>query len=124
MQRNLGFRHTLVTKPTAHFYESLAAASPGTAAFAGGDTTVKFWRVTSSFLPTFGIEPRLGRNFLPEEDQPGRAKVALVADSFWRGRLNGDSRVLGTAIKVDGELYTVVGVLPPGFHVDGRPADI
>ncbi len=107
------------------FHEAIAAAAPGTATFSGeGNTTVKFWRVSASFLPTFGVEPRLGRNFLPGEDQPGTAKVALIADNFWRGRLGGDTKVLGRAIQVDGESYTVVGVLPAGFHVDGRPADI
>ncbi len=107
------------------FHEAIAAAAPGTATFSGeGNTTVKFWHVSASFLPTFGVDPRMGRNFLPEEDQPGRSKVALVADNFWRGRLGGDRNVLGGVIQVDGEPYTVVGVLPAGFHVDGRPADI
>jgi putative ABC transport system permease protein len=50
--------------------------------------------------------------------------VALVAHSFWRGRLNGDRKVLGSTVKVEGQAYTVVGVLPPGFQIDGRPADI
>jgi putative ABC transport system permease protein len=107
------------------FHEAIAAAAPGTATFsAEGNTTVKFWRVSASFLPTFGVEPKMGRNFLAEEDQPGKTKVALVADSFWRGRLGADPKVLGSAVKLDGEPYTVVGVLPAGFHVDGRPADI
>ncbi len=107
------------------FHEAIAAAATGTATFsAEGNTTIKLWRVSASFLPTFGVEPKMGRNFLPEEDQPGKAKVALVADSFWRGRLGADPKVLGSVVKVDGEPYTVVGVLPAGFHVDGRPADI
>ena len=66
----------------------------------------------------------LGRNFLEEEDQPGKARVALVAHSFWRGRMNGDRKILGSTVKVDGQAYSVVGVLPPGFQIDRPPADI
>jgi hypothetical protein len=107
------------------FFDSLAAAAPGTATFGDqGDTTVKLWRITATFLPTLGVAPTQGRNFTAEEDQPGRARVALVSDSFWRGRLGGDPKLLGSIVRADGEPYTVIGVLPPGFHVDGRPAEI
>jgi putative ABC transport system permease protein len=107
------------------FHESIAAAAPGTAIFSDqADSTVKFWRVSASFLSTLGVEPVLGRNFLEEEDQPGKARVALVAHGFWRGRLNGERQVLGSTVKVDGQAYSVVGVLPPGFQIDGRPADV
>jgi putative ABC transport system permease protein len=107
------------------FYDSIASAAPGTAVFAAeGETTVKFWRVSATFLPTLGVPPMLGRNFLPEEDQPARARVAILANSFWRGHLSGDPHVLGSRIQMDGETYMIIGVLPPGFHVDGRPADV
>jgi predicted permease len=120
-----GFSSYAKWRQLGGFHESIAAAAPETATFSEqGDTTVKFWRVSASFLPTLGVEPMLGRNFLAEEDQPGKARVALVAHSFWRGGLNGDRQVLGSAVKVDGQAYSVVGVLPPGFQIDGRPADI
>jgi len=109
----------------ARFFDSIAAAAPGTGSLSGErDTTLKLWRVTASFFPTFGVQPALGRNFLLEEDQPGKANVAIVANSFWRTRLGSNPRVLGSAIEVDGMNYTVVGVTPEGFHVDGRPADV
>jgi putative ABC transport system permease protein len=120
-----GFASYAKWRQLGKFHESIAAASPGTTTFSErGDSTVKFWRVSASFLPTLGVEPWLGRNFLAEEDRPGKARVVLVAHSFWRGRLNGERRVLGTAVKVDGQSYSVVGVLPAGFQIDGRPADI
>ena len=120
-----GFSSYAKWRQMGGFHESIAAAAPGTGTFSDrGDTTVKFWRVSASFLPTLGVAPMLGRNFLQEEDQPGQARVALVANSFWRGRLNGDRKILGSTVKVDGQAYSVVGVLPPGFQVDGRPADI
>jgi putative ABC transport system permease protein len=113
-------------KESGRWFKSIAAASPGTAALTIGETeeAVKFWRVTQSFLPALGVAPAVGRNFLPEEDQPGAARVAMLSHGFWQGRLNGDPRALGSTLTVDGQPYSVVGVLPPGFHVDGRPADI
>ena len=121
-----GFTTYAAWKREGNFFESIAAAESATAAVSTGgpDETARLWRVTSSFLPTLGVQPALGRNLRPEEDQPGGVRVALVADKFWRSRLNGDSRALGSSVKVDGEPYTVVGVLAPGFHVDGRPADV
>ena len=107
------------------FYESIAAAAPGTATFSDqGDTTIRFWRISASFLPTLGVSPAMGRSFSEDEDQPGNARVALVSQAFWRARLGGDRRVLGSAIKVDGAPHTVIGVLPADFQIDGRPADI
>lgn len=106
------------------FFDSLAAAAPGTATFGNQGETVKLWRITATFFPTLGVAPALGRNFSADEDQPGRGGVALVSDSFWRGRLGGDPKSLGRMIRADEQPYTVIGVLPPGFHVDGRPADI
>jgi putative ABC transport system permease protein len=121
-----GFTTYAAWKRDGNFFESIAASEVGTAAFSAGaaEETVKLWRVTASFLPTLGVQPAIGRNLTAEEDRPGGVRVALVANTFWRGRLNGDPRALGTAVKIDGEPYTVVGVLPPGFHVDGRPADV
>ena len=66
----------------------------------------------------------LGRGFLPEEDQPGAGQVALLSYSFWERRFAGAAGAVGNTISLDGNRYTVVGVLPPGFHLDGRPADI
>ena len=121
-----GFTVYASWKQHGQWFESVAAASPGTAALStgGADEAIRFWRVTAGFLPTLGVAPALGRNFLAEEDQPGGRHVALLGDRYWRSRFNGDPRVLGTAARIDGEQYVIVGVLPPGFHVDGRPADV
>ncbi len=113
-------------KQHGRFHENIAAGVPGTATAStgGAEESVRLWRVTASFLPTLGVTPVLGRNFAPEEDQPGGARTALLANAYWRSRFSADPRVLGSTVRIDGEPHTVVGVLPPGFHVDGRPADI
>ncbi len=76
--------------------------------------------VTANFLPLLGVKPALGRNFLPEEDQPGAAKVALLSYSFWQNSFGGESSLLGRDIALDGEKHTVIGVLPPGFQFGER----
>lgn len=73
-------------------------------------------RVTSGFFgQVLGVRPVLGRNFLPGEDQPGgEDRVALLGNEFWHSRFGGDPSVLQSSLTLDGENYTVVGVLPPG----------
>ncbi len=73
--------------------------------------------VESSFLPTFGIQPLIGRNFTREEDRPNAPKVALLTFGFWKSRFAGDRAVAGKAIPVDGQPTTIVGVLPPDFEL-------
>src|SRR5688500_11900761 len=72
--------------------------------------------VGARYLPTLGVQPAQGRNFLPDEDRHGDGpKVAILGDAFWKRRFNADPAVLGKTIQVGGEPFTVVGVLPPGF---------
>ncbi len=74
-------------------------------------------RVEASFLPTLGISPVLGRNFLPEEDRPGGPKVALISYGLWMTHYNRDPGVLNKTIDIDGKPVRVVGVLPKEFEM-------
>src|SRR4030095_12466112 len=61
--------------------------------------------------------PAMGRNFSAEEDAtPGGVHVAMLSDAFWQRRFNADSSILGPAFILDGQPFTIVGVLPPGFR--------
>jgi predicted permease len=73
--------------------------------------------VAWNFLPTLGISPALGRNFLPEEDLPNGAKVALISDGLWLSRYNRDPGVLDKTIYLDEPPVRVVGVLPKDFEM-------
>jgi len=73
-------------------------------------------RVSASFFDVLGVEPRLGRSFLPEEETFGKHRVVVLGDGLWRSRYNADPALVGKTIKVDGEDFTVIGVTPPEFE--------
>jgi putative ABC transport system permease protein len=68
-------------------------------------------RVSANLFDLLGVKPIVGRNFVPDEDKPG-TKVALLNESLWKRRFGGDPGVIGRALTLNGESYTVVGVLP------------
>lgn len=70
--------------------------------------------VTSGFFRTLGLSPAAGRGFSAADDRPGASAIAVVSHAFATSRLGGDRAALGQAVAVDGDPYTVVGVLPPG----------
>jgi predicted permease len=73
--------------------------------------------VEASFLPTFGIETFLGRNFSSDEDRPNAPRVALISYGLWRSRFASDRNLPGRAISLDGKPTVVVGVLPEQFEM-------
>jgi putative ABC transport system permease protein len=73
--------------------------------------------VGTDFFQVARARPALGRVFLPEEDAPGRGHVVILSDKFWRSHLGAESGAVGRALKLDGEEYTVVGVMPASFSV-------
>ena len=90
-----------------------------------GDPTRVFGaRVTASFFPLLGVNASLGRTFLEEENQQGRAPVVILSDRFWRSRMGSDPAVVGRTLRLDGQPAVVIGVLPPGFHFDYPTLDI
>lgn len=73
-------------------------------------------RVTWDYFDVLGVEPALGRVFLPEEDQVGRHRVAVLSHGLWERRFGGDPRILDRTVEVNGFAYQVVGVLPRSYH--------
>jgi putative ABC transport system permease protein len=73
--------------------------------------------VMTDYLNTLGIKPVVGRSFTHEEDQPGGPAVALVGYGLWQRRFGGDSGIVGQSLNLDGQHYTVLGVMPPGFDM-------
>jgi putative ABC transport system permease protein len=71
--------------------------------------------VTPEFFSVLGVEAAMGRVFSPGQDAPGGESVVVVGNAFWREHLGGEKDVLGRRLELNNELFTVVGVLPPGF---------
>ena len=69
--------------------------------------------VTTGWLSTLGVTPRLGRAFRPEEAQPGLNRVVILTDEYWRRGFASDPNVIGTTLSIDRRPFTVIGVLPP-----------
>ncbi len=78
--------------------------------------------VEQNFLPTLGIAPMLGRNFLPEEDRPNGPKVALISYGLWLSHYGLDPGILNRLIVIDGKQVRVVGVLPKDFEMPALEA--
>lgn len=70
--------------------------------------------VSADFFATLGVGPEFGRGFLPEDEQPGH-QVTVLSDHLWRTAFGADRGIIGRGILLNGESYTVVGVMPPDF---------
>jgi predicted permease len=84
---------------------------------------VKGIHVSAEYFKVFGVTPAIGRAFLPQEDQPGGTKAAVLSSDLWKTRLGGDPALVGKPILLGGAPYTVTGILPSSFHSD-PPADV
>ena len=122
---NAGFPAYSAWAKQAASFESMGAAWAGSATLEFGRQTenARFWRVSASFFPTLGVQPAVGRNFTAEEDRPGGGKVAILSHALWKNRF-GAQPIAGRTILLDGQSYAIVGVMPRGFDIDGRPADV
>ena len=76
---------------------------------------VKVLTVTQGFFRTLGIEPALGREFLPDEDRPGGPEAIVLTNGLWHRAFSGDPGIIGRQVALDGSGYTVVGLLPQEF---------
>ena len=76
---------------------------------------------SAAFFRVMGATPVAGRWIGDDEDRPGGERVAVISNGLWKRRFRGDTAVLGTTIRLDGEPYTVIGVAPPGFAELWRP---
>jgi putative ABC transport system permease protein len=105
-------------KKQSTVFESMGAAEFWTPDLTGRDKPEQLYalHLTPDIFPMLGVAPQLGRTLLPEKDQPGKEHVAVIGYGLWQRRFAGDSGVLGQKIVLDGESYTIVGVMPREFR--------
>jgi putative ABC transport system permease protein len=105
-------------------FEKIAGFTPGVGGMvmAGADgnaeTVSRQW-VTAGIFDVLGVRPIAGRGF-SAEDEAKRANVIVMSEAFWRTRFNSDPSVVGREIRLDGSMWTVVGIVPQGFQLLGQ----
>jgi putative ABC transport system permease protein len=99
-------------------FEHVAAVAEQRVNLTGGNgepEEIKVQFVSQPFFPALGVQPLIGRSFLPEEDRVGNDLVVL-SHQLWQNRFGADPAIIGKRATVSGRQRTVIGVMPPGFH--------
>jgi putative ABC transport system permease protein len=73
-------------------------------------------RVSGDFFAVVGLQPALGRALIPADDHPGHDRVVVLSHRLWQSEFGGDAGIVGEALTLNGESYTVLGVMPAGFE--------
>jgi putative ABC transport system permease protein len=79
---------------------------------------------SADFGRVVGMAPALGRVFTAEEDAPGKDHVALIGDGLWRRRFGADPQIVGRSVQLNGEPYTIIGVMPPNFNFPSSSIEV
>ena len=110
-------------------FEQVAAFDWGDRHTLAGDGTaesVRAMSVSANFFDTLRVRVPVGRALLPEEDQAGKNRVAVISHSLWERRFHSDPALNGKVVTIDGEQYAIVGACSPDFHLEflGRDPDL
>ncbi len=109
---------------TSQVFEGITAHFPFIPAnLSGAGEPERIWGqvAAGNYFSVIGIKPALGRGFTPEEDRAvGRDPVVVLSDGLWRRRLGATPGVIGRQIALNGRSYTIIGVMPRGFHGTDR----
>jgi putative ABC transport system permease protein len=107
-----------------HSLAAMAVLKPWRPTFTGPNEPERFegQRVSASFFSVLGVAPILGRDFQAAEDRLNGPSVAIISDGLWRRRFRADPAMIGRQVTLDDKLYTIVGVMPPGFDNVLAPA--
>jgi len=115
---NVSFTRLTLLQQESHTLESIGAYSPSSTSMTtkGAPEQLSSAIATGNFFNMLGVTPSVGRNFLPEEDQPGGANVAIISDAFWQSHFGGRLDFIGRSVAMDGRSVTIIGVLPASFR--------
>ena len=104
-------------KDQNHLFDQMAAWEGRFYTLAGVDEPEQVWshRVSEDFFSLLGVNPALGRQFLPEDYQRNRERVVVLSHGLWQRRFGADPGVIGRTLTLDGERYTAVGVMAASF---------
>ena len=105
-----------------HVFSGLAGYTGMNFSLTGRGTPERIYgaRVTSNFFDVLGVTPAIGRVFRPDEDRSGGERIALLSYGLWESHFGGDPQIVGQILTLNGETYTVVGILPREFQFAKR----
>jgi len=103
----------------SHSFEDMVASQLSDFALTGeGEPEwLEGMRVSASYFNVLGVAPALGRTFLPSEDRPGPDQVVILSDGLWQRRFAANPKVVGEAVRLNGDSYKVVGVMPKSYRL-------
>src|SRR5437764_505713 len=86
-------------------------------------TRVRLLIVAPNYFALLGTQPQLGRGFDPRDHSPGLIPEVVISDGLWKSAFGSDPNILGKSVRMDTDLYRIVGVMPAGFDAPGRTAE-
>jgi predicted permease len=103
-------------------FQDISVIFPADANITGGDhpERVEFLGTNANYFTMLGVHAQLGRTYTTADALPGFSEPVVISDAYWHRAFGGEPQVLGKRIRVDGDLYTIAGVMPPEFRHPGR----
>jgi predicted permease len=106
-------------------FQDISAVAPSSSAVGGGERTVRAESLVTSpdYFTLLGAKPELGRVYTQQDAAPGFLDLVVISNGFWRRYYGSDPKIIGRKMRLDSDMYTVVGVMPPGFRHPGPTLD-
>jgi predicted permease len=106
-------------------FQDISAIWPTDANLTGGEKPerVEALATSTNYFTMLSARPELGRVYTANDERPGFIEGTVLSDGFWRRTFGGDPGAIGKRIRLDGDLYTIIGVMPPDFRHPGRSLD-
>jgi putative ABC transport system permease protein len=124
---SFGIADYVATRENQKSFSDFAAIGLGLNSFtytsAGEPQRLRGTPVTGQFFAALGVQPLLGRTFNPAAETPGQAREVVLSFRFWQSQFGADPGIVGRSMVLDGQPYSVVGVMPSDFHFGPRDND-
>jgi len=106
-------------------FQNVSAVAPSSSAVGGGDRTVRAESLVTSpdYFVLLGTKPELGRVYTPEDAALGFMEPVVISNGFWRRYYGAEGNIIGRKMRLDSDMYTIVGVMPAGFRHPGPTLD-
>src|SRR6202050_5441156 len=103
-------------------FQGISVRGPVASDMAGGAPPVRAETlpISPDYFTMLGVPPQMGRLFGPQDAVPGFIESVVISNGFWRRNYGSDSKIIGRTMRLDNDLYNIIGVMPPGFRHPGR----